>query len=309
MQVTHVDADVPQVVSQFLGGALGQRGHQHPFLFLQAQAGFINQIIDLPRQRLHHHLRIDQPGGTHDLLNHPPFGPGGFPLGGRGAHINRRALELLEFLKIKGPVIHGARQPKPEIDQHGFTRAVTRVHAADLRDRNMRLIDHEQKVLRKKIQQCERARTRRAGAQMARIIFNAGAKTHLEHHLQIVLRAHFDALGLNELVVFLEPGDPVRQFFADAENGPFNFVHRRHELFAGEHGYTLQPFEQLAGERFEPADALHLFAEKLDAQGIFAIRGAQLHRVAARAKFAPREFDVVPLVLQVDELTQKLLAR
>ena len=66
VQVAHVDADVAQVIGQFLGGALGERGDEHAFLHVGALAAFLDQIVNLALERLDRDLGIDQSGRPHD---------------------------------------------------------------------------------------------------------------------------------------------------------------------------------------------------------------------------------------------------
>ena len=51
---------------------------------------------------------------------------------------------------------------------------------------------------------------------MARVIFDPAAKPHLLHHLEIELRPHADALGLEKFPVALERRHALFEFLADA---------------------------------------------------------------------------------------------
>ena len=82
----------------------------------------------------------------------------------RRADVGDLVRHLHEFLEIQRPIVERARQPEAVFDQHRLARAVAFIHPADLRDRGVRFIDHEQEILREKIEQRERPRTRRASA-------------------------------------------------------------------------------------------------------------------------------------------------
>ena len=69
VQVLDVDADLAQVIGQFLGGALGQGGHQHALLGVGPLAAFVDQVVDLARERLDGDLGVHQAGGPDDLLD------------------------------------------------------------------------------------------------------------------------------------------------------------------------------------------------------------------------------------------------
>src|SRR5579872_2858788 len=47
MQITHVDAEVAQVIGEFLGGTFGERGDERAFFAVGALANFLDQVINL----------------------------------------------------------------------------------------------------------------------------------------------------------------------------------------------------------------------------------------------------------------------
>jgi len=59
-------------------------------------------------------------------------------------------------------------------------------------------------------------------------------KAHFLHHFEVIFGAHFDALGLQQLALFLEPGDALTSFLANREQGGAQFFGWCDELFAGE---------------------------------------------------------------------------
>ncbi len=65
-----------------------------------------------------------------------------------------------------------------------------------------------------------------AAAEMAGVVLDALAEAHLLHHLEVILRAHLDALGLEQLALLLELRDALLQFRADGDDGPAQLVHR-----------------------------------------------------------------------------------
>src|ERR1700694_3375518 len=70
MQPPHPDAYLLQIFSQVLSHALGQRGNKNALTFLTAQANLPYQVIYLPLNWAHFHLRINQSGWPDNLLNH-----------------------------------------------------------------------------------------------------------------------------------------------------------------------------------------------------------------------------------------------
>ena len=67
VEILNVDADVAQVIGQFLGGAFGERGDQHALLRVGALAAFVDEIVNLALQRLDRDLRVDQTGRSDNV--------------------------------------------------------------------------------------------------------------------------------------------------------------------------------------------------------------------------------------------------
>ncbi len=195
------------------------------------------------------------------------------------------------------------------LDEHRFARAVARIHAADLRDRGVRLVDDEEEVLRQKVHQRVRPRAGRASAQVAGVVLDAVAEAHLLHHLEVELGAHLDALGLDELAGTLELHHTLVEFLADGAHGRVQLVVGRDELLRGIEREVREAGGDVAGEGIELADAVDLIAEELDADGaVVHLRGMDLDGVAAHAELAALEGDVVAFVEHVHELREECLA-
>ena len=84
--------------------------------------------------------------------------------------------------------------------------SITKVHAAHLGNRDVRLVDHAQPIIfvapgntAKIIQQAIGALTRGAAIKVAAVIFNATAETSLLDHFHVVLHAALQSLRLHQL--------------------------------------------------------------------------------------------------------------
>ncbi len=82
-------------------------------------------------------------------------------VGRRRRDEDRLRQELLELVEAQRPVVERRRQAKAVVDQVLLARAVAPVHAADLRNRDVRLVDEHQRVGRQVVDQ---RRRRLAGA-------------------------------------------------------------------------------------------------------------------------------------------------
>ena len=157
------------------------------------------QVVDLARRRTHLDLGIDQPRRADDLLDHLRPACSSSYGARRRRHVDRlrhRALELLEFQR---PVVERGRQAEAVVHQLLLAGAVAAIHAADLRDRHVALVDDQQGIGGKIIEQRRRRLARRPPGEVARVVLDAGAISDLVHHLQVVERALLQALRLEQL--------------------------------------------------------------------------------------------------------------
>ena len=165
MHVVDLNAGIKQVVGQVLGHALGQRGHQHALFAGNALANLVLKIVNLPTNRTHIDLGVEQTGRTNDLLN-VILAHSQLIVTRRGRNIDKLGDPCLKLIETKRAVIERRGQAKTMLHQRHLTRAVTFVHAANLRHRHMALIDDAEHVLRKVIDQGKRRLTRLATVQM-----------------------------------------------------------------------------------------------------------------------------------------------
>ena len=70
VQVTHPYPILGQIVGEIFGHALGERGDDHPLVFVGPDADLTQQIIHLAFRGAHFHDRIEHPGGPNHLLHH-----------------------------------------------------------------------------------------------------------------------------------------------------------------------------------------------------------------------------------------------
>ena len=138
------------MVGQVLGHAFGQRGHQHALLAGNALANLVLKIVNLTANWTHVNLGVEQAGRTNNLLHvvlaHPQL-----VVARRGRNIDKLGDPCLKLIETKRAVIERRGQAKTVFHQRHLTRAVTFVHAANLRHRHMALIDDAEHILGKVI--------------------------------------------------------------------------------------------------------------------------------------------------------------
>lgn len=132
----------------------------------------------------------------------------------------------------------------------------------------MGLIHDHQKIISEEVDQCIRCFSRRQPCQMPGIILDAGAKACLLQHLYIKVRPLRNPLGLQQLVMFLEPRHPLFQFFPDGHHRPVNLFLRHHIMRCRENSRKVQTGLDLSGEDIHLHDPVNLIAEKLHPDGV-----------------------------------------
>ena len=215
---------------------------------------------------------------------------------------------LLELLKLQWAVVIRTRQAEAVLDKRVLARAVAAVHGAHLRQRDVALVDKEQKVLREIVQQRHRRAAGGAAADDARIVLDAGAVAKLLHHFNVIVRALADALRLEELALLLERFHTRVALGADLADGALHLLVRRDVVRRGIDCHVAERADGRAGDDVDVRDAVNLVAEKLHAHGM--IRGVgrkNVNRVAADAEHVARKGNVVAFVADVDELAHEFL--
>ena len=189
MQVPDPNAQLDQVVGQVLGHFLGQRRDEHALLGLGAGVDLGDQVVDLALGRLHDHLRIDEPGGPHDLLD-DLLRLLELVLSRRGRHEDHLVHVLDELVEPQGPVVERGREPETVLDECLLAGPVTLVLSVQLWDGDVRLVEHAEEVVREVIEQGVRHLAGLPAVEESRVVLDPGAGADLAEHLEVVGRPH-----------------------------------------------------------------------------------------------------------------------
>jgi hypothetical protein len=96
---------------------------------------------------------------------------------------------FFKLIELQRPVVQGAGQTKAVFHQGGLTRAVAVVHAAELANHDVALIQEHHRVFGHVVGQGAGRRTGRGTRQMAGVVLNAFAVADFAEHLQVKARA------------------------------------------------------------------------------------------------------------------------
>ena len=209
-----------------------------------------------------------------------------------------------ELVEGEGPVVEGGGQAEAVLDEGVLAGAVALVLAVDLGDGHVGLVDDGEEVLGEEVEQGVGRLPRLPAVEVAAVVLDAVDHAHLGQHLQVVLGPQPEALGLQQLVLLLEDGQPLPQLDLDGLDGPPGRLVPGHVVGGGEDDQLLQIVAQVAGEGVELADPLHRVAEELDADGLLLVGRVDLDGVAPDPEAAPAEDGVVAVVVEVDQTAE-----
>ena len=206
MEVLNTNALFGQVVGQVLGHLLGQCGHQDPVASGHRGIDPLPQVVDLTGGGHDVHFGVDQPGGPDDLLD--DIGavlelPGAW--GGRQQDDLAGALQ--ELFEAQWPVVHGGWEAEPVVDQGLLARPVAGVLAAYLRQGHVALVQDDQVVLGEEVHQGEGRYARSPAVEVAAVVLHPAAHAGLGQHLEVVLGAHPEPLGLEQFAGLVQLGE------------------------------------------------------------------------------------------------------
>ena len=172
----------------------------------------------------------------------------------------------------------------------------------------MALVNDEQKVLGKVVDQRVGRVPGLAAVKVAGVVLDAAAIADLLHHLHVVADPLFDALRLQGLVL-------VQKLVSPKLHVPLDLVHGRHELGlargivrGGEDGRVVLAAQHLPGKGVDLGDLLDLVPKEADPDGpAFVPHGEDVQGVPPDPEGAPLKVQVVPLELDVHQLAHDLL--
>ena len=169
-----------------------------------ARVDLRQHVVDLRAGRPNLDVGIDETRRAHDLL-HGLVRVRVLVRARRRRDEDRLRRDLLVLVERQRPIVERRRQAEAVLDERFLARAIAFVHAADLRNRHVALVDEQQRVVRQVVEQARRRLAGAAPRQIARVVLDAVAVADLEDHLQVEARALLEPLRLDELVRGAQP--------------------------------------------------------------------------------------------------------
>ena len=172
----------------------------------------------------------------------------------------------------------------------------------------MRLVDEGDEVVGEVVDQRVRRRARRAAVEDPRVVLDPRGEAELLQHLDVVLRALQQPVGLELLAALLKPGEPLVELGLDLEHGALERLLLGRVVARRPDRDVVDVVVDLAGQRVEVMDRLDLVAEQVDPIGGLDPGREDLEHLALGAEGAAGERGLVARVLHPDELAEELVA-
>ncbi len=218
---------------------------------------------------------------------------------------------MLEFLECERTIIESGRHAETVIDESLLARAVSVIHAANLRNGLMRFVNDEQKIGGEIIEQSRRSFAGKTAGKMAGIIFDAVAIADGAHHFDVETSALFDALGFDDFALAREFRVPPFEFFEDGLDGALALRGGKDVMRFGINRQARNFFrlcDDFSRERIDAANGFDFAAPHFDAHGEVVIGRVNFNFVAAHAEGAAAEI-LAAFVENFDELAKNGVAR
>ena len=163
----------------------------------------------------------------------------------------------------------------------------------------MALVDDAKHILGEIVDEREGRLARSTAVEMSRVVLDAVAISHILKHLEVIPRTFAQALGLEELVGFLELGQALRKLLVDGIECVVDLGALRDIVTCRPDGHRVKLTQNLARDLIDLGDNLDFIAKELDAERMLRIRRKHVDALPAHAEAAASKIDIVAVILNV----------
>ncbi|MCY1550012.1 hypothetical protein D9M68_862240 [compost metagenome] len=165
----------------------------------------------------------------------------------------------------------------------------------------MALINKQQEIFWKVIQQTERTGAWSSAVQEARVVLNAAAIAQLLHHLQVIVNPFFDPLCFNMLAFSFEILHLCKQFILYFAYNLSHLVFRCDIEVGGKDGRSLNLTNTFAIFNIKTFDLFDFIFEESDAISIVHIGQVNIYCVSFHTEGASGKFALGAVVQRIDQ--------
>lgn len=309
VDVAITNTDTIEVFRQLLGHTFGESGDEDFFIFGRAGLDLLDEVINLIISSTDLDRRVDDAGGTDDLFDDKALGFSELVIGRSSRNVDRSTSKALELIEFQGAVVASSRKTKAVFNEVLLTSTVATVHSADLGKRNVGLVDYEEVILGKVIEQAERRSPGRAAVEITRVILDTGAITNLLDHLEVELGTLFKALGFRRFADGFEEFDLFAKVELDLADSLGRALLCGDEEVSGRDSYLVEFFESLAGGGVDAGDGFEFVVEKIEADSHFPECHHNVNRITGNAESRGDKLALGASVKDVDQRVEERLTR
>ncbi len=177
------------------------------------------------------------------------------------------------------------------------------VHAADLGQGLVALVDHHQEVLREVVQQAVRLLPGLSSVEVAGVVLDSLAGPGLPDHIDVVEGPLPQTVRLDHA----EAREPFFEFLLDGGYRPLLLLLRDDEVPGRVDEEIVHRLKPPAGDLIDLAYPVDLVSEELDTDDVVEVAGDKVDGVAASPEPAWCKFHLVSLELDIDEVPDDIV--
>ena len=213
-----------------------------------------------------------------------------------------------KFPKAERSVILCRRQTESIIYQCCLSRLIAVIHGSNLWNRLMRLVDHDQKIIRKIVNQCTWRLSCFLPGQMPRIVFNSGTKSCLSHHFYIKIRSLRNTLCFQKLIFPFKITDLLLQFFFNLPDGTLHILLGHYIMRCRENCHMPDHIQHFTGQCINLCYSVYLITEKFNSVcNFFRIRRENLNHISSHPERSTLEIHIIAVILDLNQLLQNFI--
>src|SRR5439155_14338206 len=156
-----------------------ERRHEHALPTFHAPLDLFEKIIDLTLRRPDRDPGIDEARRADDLLHDDAARFLELVVARRRRNVDRLPREPLELVEPEGAIVERGGEPEAVVDQRLLARAVPFVHAPDLGNGDVGLVDDQEEILREIVEETLRPLPGLPSGKRARVVLDSGAVADL----------------------------------------------------------------------------------------------------------------------------------
>ncbi|MNC11449.1 hypothetical protein D3C75_591480 [compost metagenome] len=196
------------------------------------------------------------------------------------------------------------------LNQHRLARPVTVIHGPDLRQRNMRLVDDNQHVIREVIHQRVRSSPGLPEGQRSGIVLDPRTEADLLHHLDIIACPLLQALCLEQLACITQNGQPLLKLTFNIDYCDSHGLFLGNKVRGRKNRNMIALADQLSGQHINFCNPLNLITEQFNPDGVLPLGGREdFDHITAYTEGTPHKVKIIALILDIHQPAQNLIAR